>query len=223
MKNLPGVLDKVTVVRSMAAWDAVHGRAQYYIQTGHPLNLALAKEVPAIGAVVCHELAKERKPTDSLPPYIAMNMAGNQAGLINQGFLSAEFGPLSLSRRRRGPPDLAPQKGMADTLPRRWERLQQLDGSLRSGEPGLDRSFVDYHEYYRGAWAIMNDPRVPADLHHPRRGQEALRQQRHRQLAGPRPQPVPGRRRHALHPRQPRRAGTTTATSTRRTRATTPS
>src|SRR5688500_13813087 len=160
MKNLPGVLDKVTVVRSMAAWDAVHGRAQYYVQTGHPLNLALAKEVPAIGAVVCHELAPQRKPTDSLPPYIAMNMVGNQAGLINQGFLSAEFGPLSLSVGD-GPPDLAPRKDMAETLGRRWGRLQQLDGSLRAGQADLDRSFVDYHEYYRGAWAIMNDPRVP--------------------------------------------------------------
>src|SRR5918993_40755 len=108
MPNLPGVLDKVTVVRSMAAWDAVHGRAQYYVQTGHPLNLALAKEVPAIGAVVCHELAAQRKTSDSLPPYIAMNMAGNQAGLINQGFLSAEFGPLNLSVRDDGPPALAP-------------------------------------------------------------------------------------------------------------------
>ena len=161
MPNLPSVLDKITVVRSMAAWDAVHGRAQYYVQSGHPLNLALAKEVPAIGAVVCHELAKERKPSDSLPPYIAMNMAGNQAGLINQGFLSAEFGPLNLSVGGEGAPALAPQKGMADTLSRRWQRLQQLDSSLRKGEGGMDRSFVDYHEYYRGAWAIMNDPRVP--------------------------------------------------------------
>src|SRR5687767_10992328 len=159
MPNLPGVLDKVTVVRSLGAWDAVHGRAQYYVQTGHPLNLALAKEVPAIGAVVCHELAKERKPGDSLPPYIAMNLAGNQAGVINQGFLSAEFGPLSLSVGD-GPPDLAPQKGMAATLERRYHRLQQLDGSLRAPRPDLDRSFVDYHEYYRGARAIMNDPRV---------------------------------------------------------------
>src|SRR5215813_15632901 len=110
-KNLPGVLDRVTIVRSLTAWDAVHGRAQYYIQTGHPLNLALAKEVPAIGAVVCHELAKYREPTDSLPAYIAMNSAGNQAGLINQGFLSAQFGPMSLAVGNV-PPSLAPQKGM---------------------------------------------------------------------------------------------------------------
>src|SRR5262245_39304116 len=159
-KQLPGVLDRVTVVRSLAAWDAVHGRAQYYIQTGHPLNLALAKEVPAIGAVVCHELAGQRKPTDSLPAFISMNMAGNQAGLINQGFFSAEFGPLSLSVND-GAPNLAPQKGMEETFKRRWERLQQLDGALRSGNGHPDRAFADYHEYYRGAWAIMNDPRVP--------------------------------------------------------------
>ena len=53
--NLAKIFGKLSVVRSMAAWDAVHGRAQYYIQTGHPLNPALSKEVPAIGAVVCHE------------------------------------------------------------------------------------------------------------------------------------------------------------------------
>jgi len=124
MPNLPGALDKITIVRSMAAWDVAHGRAQYYIQTGHPLNLALAKEVPAIGAVVCHELAGRRKSSDSLPAFIAMNLAGNQAGLINQGFLSAEFGPMSLSIGD-GPPNLAPQKGVEETLQRRWGRLQQ--------------------------------------------------------------------------------------------------
>ena len=70
----------------MAAWDAVHGRAQYYIQTGHPLNPALSKEVPSIGSVVCHELANQRRATDSLPAYISMNMSSNQAGLINKEY-----------------------------------------------------------------------------------------------------------------------------------------
>ena len=158
--NLSKILDKVSVIRSMAAWDAVHGRAQYYIQTGHPLNPALSKEVPAIGAVICHELANDRRTTDSLPAYISMNMSGNQAGLINNGFLSAEFGPLNLSFDK-GPPDLAPRKEMAETMQRRWGRLQSLDQGLRQIQPGVDRSFVDYHQYYRGAWNIMNDPRVP--------------------------------------------------------------
>lgn len=158
--QLPQVLDQVSIVRSMAAWDAVHGRAQYYIQTGHPLNPALSKEVPAIGSVVCHELANQRRATDSLPAYISMNMSSNQAGLINNGFMSAEYGPLNLSIEK-GPPDLAPRKEMAETLQRRWTRLQSLDRPLRQSQPGLDRSFTDYHEYYLGAWNIMNDPRVP--------------------------------------------------------------
>ncbi len=159
--TLPEVLDRVTVVRSLAAWDAVHGRAQYYLQTGHPLNLALAKEVPAIGAVVCHEFADQRRASDSLPAFVSMNMAGNQAGLINNGFLSAEYGPLNLNVGEE-PPNLAPQRGMEETLHRRWERLQALDGALRGGASGVDRAFADYHSHYRGAWNIMNDPRVPA-------------------------------------------------------------
>ena len=161
MSNLAGVLDKIAVVRSLGAWDAVHGRAQYYIQTGHPLNLALAKEVPAIGAVVAHELAGDRKTSDSLPAYIAMNMEGNQAGLVDQGFLSAEYGPMNL-RIGDGPPDMIPRDGVGDTLARRWERLQELDGALRGTGPDVDRRFTNYHEYYRSAWAIMNDPRVSA-------------------------------------------------------------
>lgn len=165
MPSLPGVLDRLTVIRSMSAWDVVHGRAQYYIQTGHPLNLALAKEVPAIGAVVCYELRNQRKASDSLPPFIAMNLAGNQAGLINQGFLSAEYGPMSLSVGDTAP-NLSPPKGMEATLKRRWERLDELDKAFRSPEGRAataytDRSFADYNEYYRGALAIMNDPLIP--------------------------------------------------------------
>jgi Protein of unknown function (DUF1501) len=158
LPTMAGVLDKIAVVRSLGSWDAVHGRAQYYIQTGHPLNLALAKEVPAIGAVVAHELASSRKASDSLPPYVAMNMEGNQAGLVNQGFLAAEAGPMNLRVGSDGPPEMIPRDGVSDTLTRRWERLQEIDGALRKG--ATDRSFSDYHEYYRSAWAIMNDPRI---------------------------------------------------------------
>ena len=160
LPTVAGVLDKVTVVRSLGSWDAVHGRAQYYIQTGHPMNLALAKEVPAIGAVVAYELAGSRTASDSLPPYVAFNSDGNQAGLVNQGFLSAEYGPMSL-RVADGPPDLVPHEGAGETLARRWNRLQQLDRALRGGA-AVDQSFTNYHEYYRSAWAIMNDPRVSA-------------------------------------------------------------
>src|SRR5262245_55899173 len=153
LSHVAGVLEKITVVRSLGAWDAVHGRAQYYIQTGHPLNLALSKEVPAIGAVVAYELARDRKASDSLPAYVSMNMDSNQAGLVNEGFMSAEFGPMNMRVGTDGPPDMIPRDGVSDTMKRRWERLQQLDGALRQGN-GRDRSFPGYHEYYRSAWEI---------------------------------------------------------------------
>lgn len=159
-RNLPEVLDKVSVVRSLNAWDAVHGRAQYYVQTAHPLNLALAKEVPSIGSVVSYELAGSRRESDSLPAFVAMNAANNQAGLVNHGFLPAEFGPMSLTVKD-GPPNLAPKPGTEEAFQRRWQFLQQFDRSLREGEPGRSRSFTDYNEHYEGAHALMSDPRVP--------------------------------------------------------------
>jgi hypothetical protein len=162
-KRLPSMLDKVAIIRSMNAWDAVHGRAQYYLQTGHPLNLALAKEVPSVGSVIGHEFASQRKESDSLPAFVALNGISSQAGLITQGFLPAEFAPLNLQVEPAGPPRIAPDKseGAEDSFHRRWELLQKLDGSLRAGEGKRGRSFVDYHDYYRGAHAMMNDPRVP--------------------------------------------------------------
>lgn len=159
-KNLPDVLDKITVVRCLNAWDAVHGRAQYYVQTAHPLNLALAKEIPSIGSVISYEVARRRRDSDSLPAFVALNAAGNQAGLINQGFLPAEFGPMSLVVKD-GPPNLAPKPGTEETFRRRWEFLQKLDSSLRSGDSSRGRSFSDYNEYYKGAYAMMSDARVP--------------------------------------------------------------
>jgi uncharacterized protein (DUF1501 family) len=86
-------------------------------------------------------------------------MAGNQAGLIGNGFLSSQFAPLSLAVDK-APPKLVSADGANETLRRRYDRLQQLDRALRTGD-ATDRRFAEYHEFYRGAWNIMNDPRVP--------------------------------------------------------------
>ena len=67
--------DKYTLVRSLEAWESQHGRGQYYVQTAHQHNPALAPELPALGSVIAHEYASRRRPTDSLPPYVAFNPA----------------------------------------------------------------------------------------------------------------------------------------------------
>jgi len=134
-QQLPGHLGDVAVLRNLNAWDAVHGRAQYYLQTGHPLNLALSKEVPSIGSVIGWELQSRRKESDSLPPFVALNGISSQAGLITQGFLSAEYAPLNLQVEAAGPPKITPESsGDNNDFDRRWKLLEKLDGALRKSQ-----------------------------------------------------------------------------------------
>src|SRR6266540_2183792 len=72
-------LDRVALVRSVEAWDSVHGRAQYYVQSAHTLNPALQKEIPPVGSIVAYEYASRRRPKDSLPAYVAINVTQSQA------------------------------------------------------------------------------------------------------------------------------------------------
>lgn len=152
-------LDKFLLARSVNAWDAVHGRAQYYIQAAHPLNLALKKEIPPVGAIVGLEYASRRKPTDSLPPYVAMNVTESQAGLLNSGFLPATYSPFHINTgvsldsffvRPEEKPDFE----------RRWELLRRFDERLRSDTSLAAKAYRDYHAHYEGAVQMMSDART---------------------------------------------------------------
>ena len=44
--NLEKHMDKFAIVRSLLSHEEVHFRGQYYVQTGRPLNLAFAREIP---------------------------------------------------------------------------------------------------------------------------------------------------------------------------------
>jgi hypothetical protein len=49
-------MDELAILRSMRTHEEVHFRAQYYLQTGRQMNLAFAREIPAIGSVMAMEL-----------------------------------------------------------------------------------------------------------------------------------------------------------------------
>lgn len=84
---------RFALVRSVEAGDSVHGRAQYRVQAAHALNPALQREIPPIGAVVAMEFDGLRRPSDTLPPYVALNATESQAGLLSSGFLPASCSP----------------------------------------------------------------------------------------------------------------------------------
>jgi hypothetical protein len=151
--------DKFLLARSMGAWDAVHGRAQYYIQTGHPLNLALSKEIPGIGAIVASEYASRRRDTDTLPPYVAMNVVRNQAGLVNSGFLPAKHSPFHIDTTTKlSAYALAPED--KPDFDRRWKLLKEFDERLRTETSLAAKTYRDYNDHYEGAVRLMSDPRA---------------------------------------------------------------
>lgn len=149
--------DKYSLLRSMATWESQHGRGQYYMQTGHQHNPALAPELPAVGSVVALEYATRRKDTDSLPPFVGFNTFP-QVGLVGAGFLPGSYTPFHVNTSS----DISALAPRSEELPefrRRWELLRRFDGRIRN-DPALERKvFRDFHSHYEGAVEIMSDPR----------------------------------------------------------------
>ena len=152
-------MDKLCLLRSFNAWDAVHGRAQYYVQAAHPLNPALQKEIPPIGSIVATELASQRRSSDTFPPYVAMNVTQSQAGLLNSGFLPATFSPFHVDTAA-GLGAFSPDLESKRDLDRRWGLLQRFDSRLRTDSSLAAKAYHDYHNHYEGAVQILSDSRA---------------------------------------------------------------
>ena len=150
--------DKYTLMRTMEAWESQHGRGQYYMQTGHQHNPALAPELPSIGSVVAYEYASRRKDSDSLPPFVGFNTFP-QVGLLGSGFLPASYTPFHVNTAS-DLSALAPAKEELPEFKRRWELLKQFDGRIRT-DPALEKkAYRDFHNHYEGAVELMSDPRT---------------------------------------------------------------
>jgi len=157
--RIAGQLDKLVLVRSVEAWDSVHGRAQYYVQAAHPLNPALAKEIPPVGAVVALEYAARRRTNDALPPYVAINVTQSQAGLLGAGFLPATYSPFHVNTAVNLAA-FSPGAEEKQDIERRWELLRRFDDRLRTDPSLAAKAYRDYHAHYEGARQMMSDPRT---------------------------------------------------------------
>ena len=148
---------KFSLLRSLATWESQHGRGQYYMQTGHQHNPALAPELPAVGSVVAYEYAARRRETDSLPPFVGFNTFP-QVGLVGSGFLPATYTPFHVNTSS-DVAALAPRKEDLTNFQRRWELLQKFDRRMRSAPEPERKAYRDFHNHYEGAVEIMSDPR----------------------------------------------------------------
>ena len=152
-------LERVTLVRSLNAWDAVHGRAQYYVQAAHPFNPALQKEIPPVGSVAAMELHAQRRATDCLPGYVALNVYQNQAGLLRAGMLPANHAPFHVDTTASLSAYSAAAGEKKEFL-RRWEMLKAFDGRLRNDTSLAAKAYHDFQDHYEGAVRLMADPRT---------------------------------------------------------------
>lgn len=151
--------ERYSLIRSMEAWDSVHFRAQYYVQSGHMMNPALQKELPPIGTVVAYESAARRRTTDTLPGYVAVNVTQSQAGLLGCGFLPATYTPFHIDSTS-GIGAIALNDEDRKKLLRRWELLKIVDERLRNDSSLASKAYRDYHNHYEGAVSMMSDQRA---------------------------------------------------------------
>jgi hypothetical protein len=143
----------------MEAWDSVHLRAQYYLQSAHLFNPALQKELPPLGSVIAYEYATRRRATDTLPGYVAVNMTSPQVGLLKSGFLPATFTPFHVDTTI-GADTLSLDDAGRQEFMRRWELLKTFDERLRNDPSLAAKAYRDYNDHYEGAVSMMSDKRA---------------------------------------------------------------
>jgi uncharacterized protein (DUF1501 family) len=154
-------MDRIAILPSMLSHEEVHFRGQYYVQTGRQLNLAFAREIPAIGSVVAAELEPRRRPQDTFPIYMSFNLDKAFPGALSTGFLPPRFSVVDIN------PESA-LKGMAldqeavKLLEERWRLLSELREVERPRLAGYGREMAGYENFYETARRLLSDERWPA-------------------------------------------------------------
>jgi hypothetical protein len=157
--NLAKQWGQFSLVRSLEAWDSVHLRAQYYVQSAHLFNPALQKELPPLGSVIAYESAAQRRASDTLPGYVAVNMTSPQVGLLKSGFLPATFTPFHVDTTV-GASTFSMDDASRKDFVRRWELLKTFDERLRNDSSLAAKAYRDYNNHYEGAVSMMSDSRA---------------------------------------------------------------
>jgi len=152
-KQLSQVVDKMTVIRSIAGKDADHGRASYTMFTGYRKSPAI--DHPSLGSVVSHEFG----PRKDLPPYVAVPSANEYGGT---GYLGSQFGPFGIgadpARGGYKVRDLMLPPGVDDRrFTTRREIRSVVDDHFRY-QAGKAEAIAATDEFYQRAYALISSP-----------------------------------------------------------------
>lgn len=154
-------LDKLSILRTMKSHEEVHFRGQYYQQTGRQMNLAFAKEIPAIGSVIASELESRRRPTDTFPTYISFNLEKGAAGALSTGFMEPRFSVVDINPDTAAKGKTLDQRAL-ELIEERWRLLKALRESQGNKAAAMGKSMAGYQGFYDTAHRLLSDPRWPA-------------------------------------------------------------
>jgi hypothetical protein len=143
----------------MRANELIHFIGQYHTQTGRALNVAVAREIPALGSVIAYELENQRKESDTFPTYMSMYMAQCNNGAIGSGFLPTRTSGLDLDPTTVFDSFGGKTGGASAALERRWQLLQEFEKVSGAERAALGKQAVDYKTFYADARRIAADPR----------------------------------------------------------------
>ncbi len=165
MPKLVEQLGEIAVVRSAQAWETVHSRGQYYLQTGHAVSAARIKESPAIGSVVAHEFNPRKREDDFLPPFVSMNYEPTTmyGPLQGEGCLAADCAPLTLDLAQKNLPFFVEEKDRARLL-RRWAALQEMDTSRHALDDSSPVGMRRFDSFSKQVFKMMNHPKMSSVL-----------------------------------------------------------
>lgn len=161
MPKLTGNLSDLLIVRSMEAWETVHSRGQYYLQTGHPVSPARVKEMPSIGSIIAYEFEQKKKSSDFLPPFISMNYAATTmyGPLQGEGSLPSYCSPLTMDLNDKNLPFLVAEKDR-DRFNQRWKLLQELDGTSQKLTAQSPKTARQYDAFRNAVHRMMVEPKI---------------------------------------------------------------
>lgn len=157
------VMDRLTIVRSIAHHDPGHGGGNHYLTTGRPTPMPVACGAkvsfhPSFGSVIAKELGAK----DGIPPYVQFALPGPlRSGGPN--FLGAKYAPFYVSNNPNQPnfrmQDVTLPPGVNDgrargreLLRRNVDTLQRItDAAAKDPATGLD-------SFYQQAVDLITSP-----------------------------------------------------------------
>jgi uncharacterized protein (DUF1501 family) len=153
--------DKFAILRTLQSHEEVHFRGQYYVQTGRQMNLAFAKEIPAIGSVIAMELDQRRREADTFPSYLSFYLEKGAAGALSTGFLPPRFSVVDINPEAAVKGTTLDEKAV-ELMEQRWRLLSQLREAGRKSVAGYGREMAGYTDFYDTAHRLLTDERWPA-------------------------------------------------------------